>query len=103
MRIVSLGWLVGGDGAVEAPAVVEARIDVVQEVGGGDRRAGAINRDLDIAMLGFEQHHDDILRLHDPLLVVSRTSARWEYTAVRSEGGITRAIRRSMGVANVLR
>ena len=43
--------------AIDDAAIVEPAVDVLQEVGGGDRRVHAVHLHLDRTLLGFE-HHD---------------------------------------------
>jgi hypothetical protein len=48
--------VVGADRAIDAAAVVEAGIDILQEVGGGGRRVHAVDLHLNRPLLGIEDN-----------------------------------------------
>ena len=48
--------------AVEGLAVEAVRVDVAEEVGGGDRRVGLVERDDDAAQAGVDRNRDQVRR-----------------------------------------
>src|SRR5687768_13411160 len=46
--------VVAADRAIDGAAIVEAGVDISEEVGGGRRRADAVDLHLDRPLLGFE-------------------------------------------------
>lgn len=53
-----VGLSVELDGAMEDSAIVEAGVNIAQEISGGERGAGRVHFDGDGAELGFEQDAD---------------------------------------------